>query len=211
MRRSWSAFGSASPVERHPLEHVERCGAVVQPDHDDGHGLRLPPIGPSASPATLRSRFARSPTRRTRSDVTLPARRRVAGRRFVTTAASGPVSAPLVEAEDLQLDREIDLADGHARGHREDDRGEVQDRRDPRRDQPVRRLLRGRRRRGDDTDGARRARRCPAGRPGGGRRRRRCVVPTLAGSTSTRPRPGSPARRSRRSWRGRGRGCRRRR
>src|SRR3954447_8330159 len=58
----------------------------------------------------------------------------------------------LVVAEDLQLDGEVDLAHHHGGRHGEQDRGEVEDARDPGGNQAVGGLLRGTGRRGDDAD-----------------------------------------------------------
>ena len=122
------------------------------------------------------------------------------------------VAALLVEGQDLQLDREVDLAQRDA-GRRAHDGGrEVEDRRDARVDEAVGHLLRRVRGRGDDADGdaalagdhGEVVERLDGeladagGRPSRDRRRRarRC---------------GSHGRRSRGSWRAPGRGCRRRR
>ena len=121
----------------------------------------------------------------------------------------GGAAPQLVEGEDLQLDREVDLAHRDALGHREHRGREVEDRADAGGDEPVGDLLGDRRGRGEDADRdlalvddavevvdrldvevadllARRAR---------GRRRRA-------------PRPESRGRRSRGSSRAPGRGCR---
>src|SRR5215207_9561073 len=66
----------------------------------------------------------------------------------------GRVVAPLlVEGQDLELDREVDLAQRDAGRCAHDGGGEVEDRRDARVDEAVGDLLRGVRGRGDDADG----------------------------------------------------------
>src|SRR5262249_45461788 len=61
--------------------------------------------------------------------------------------------ALLVVGEDLQLDREVDLAHVDAVGHRDHGRREVEDAADPGLDHPVGDVLGGAGRGGDDADG----------------------------------------------------------
>ncbi len=69
------------------------------------------------------------------------------------TGLGEPCLPLLVEAEDLQLDGQVDLADRHAAGHREHRRGEVQDRRHAGEHEPVGDLLGHAARGGDHADG----------------------------------------------------------
>ena len=92
----------------------------------------------------------------------------------------------LVEGEDLQLDREVDLAHRHAVGHGEHRGREVEDRGDAGVDEAVGDLLGGRGGRGDDADRDR----CAPRRPGEvvdrlDRRGRRPAGRRVAGSAST--------------------------
>src|SRR5207302_1457945 len=61
-----------------------------------------------------------------------------------------PGAALLVEGQDLELDRQVDLAERHSRRHRDDGGGEVEDRRDAGAHEAVGHVLRGARGRGDD-------------------------------------------------------------
>ena len=74
----------------------------------------------------------------------------VPGRDLADEVDGGP--ALLVEGEDLQLGGEVDLAERDPGRHLEVGRGEVQDRGDAGRDQPVADLLGGGGRGGDDAD-----------------------------------------------------------
>src|SRR5687767_14566041 len=101
-------------------------------------------------PSTLRAATGPPPTTRQRR----PARLSITGYCGPSTGIGGLAVRPLpIEAEDLELDRQVDLAQRHAGRHHDRRRREVEDRPDTGGDQAIDDLLSRRRRCGDDTDG----------------------------------------------------------
>ena len=134
--------------ERHPLEQLDRRAAVGDPEGQNRHGsLSSPPwpgrAGPSGPSAGA------GPVVRAAGDASEAAG--VDGRRPPAHLGQDRL-ALFVEGQDLQLDRQVHLAERHAGRHRDERRGEVQDRSDARRHHPVRDLLRGPGRGADHAD-----------------------------------------------------------
>ena len=115
---------------------------------------------PPPTTRTGRPASARCTGKRVASGISgSPRRPRIAvhrGQRSVRRAVLGDqlgLATLLVEAEDLQLGCEVDLAQQRLVGHGDHRRREVEDRPDPGGEEAVGDVLGGRRRRGDDADG----------------------------------------------------------
>ena len=107
-------------AERDPFQHRQRRGAVAEPDHDDGHASTSFPcrygitLGVGSNVPELAE--ARRPSSSSAGNLRTGG---VVGRGVLDQGRHrSEGSATLVEAQDLELDGQIDLADGDTRGAR---------------------------------------------------------------------------------------------